>query len=67
LIGGYLGNTINKASDIDYSENLFMAGGSNEPTMVTFSGSYTTCTGPSDLSYMIPIIRYQIAGGYVMW
>ena len=45
LIGGQSGNTIIKATDIDYSENIFMAGGSNEPTMVTFSGSYTTSTG----------------------
>lgn len=44
-----------------------MAGGSNEPSMVTFSGTYSACTGPTDTNYMIPIIRYQLAGGYVMW
>lgn len=58
MIGGYSGNTVNYASDIDYNENIFMAGGSNEPTMVTFSGSYTACADSSDTSYMIPFIRY---------
>ena len=44
--------------DIDYSQNFITAGASNDLDMVTFSTSKASCSGSTDTSLFVPILRY---------